>query len=221
MMNVTVKLEIHAYAEEKLRDEMLDDLPFYGIHGPEIMRPLSEKRGCCFSLEYDETTHASDVMKAVKQTIWGRDGEPEGSSTSYSFLQNKERYYITDNTCNFRKLLSKYLDPNNTGCITVCVLVSCDAGEVGSEWPLRFYVYSHESGRHNEAHIHVRDVGHRYEASVRISDGEIIAGELPAKYAKLAKRKILSDQAYFYNCWNTMTDGLKVDINHHYGYIQY
>ena len=49
----------------------------------------------------------------------------------------------------------------------------------------------------------------------------IIAGELPSKYAKMAKKKILSDQEYFYNCWNTMTDGLQVDINHHYGYIKY
>lgn len=221
IMNITVKLEIHAYAAEKLCDEVFDDSPYYGIHGPEIILPLSRKRGYVFPFEYEETTIAGDVIKVVKQTVWGDNGEPEMAPTYYSFLRKNERYYITDNTHIFRDLLSRYLDPDNTGHITVCILVSCNAGDVGNEWPLRFYVHSRESGSHNEAHIHVCDVGHRYEASVRISDGEIIAGELPAKYAKLAKRKILSDQAYFYNCWNTMTDGLKVDINHHYGYIQY
>lgn len=42
-MKLTVKLEIHAYAEEKLCDEYFDDPPFFGINGPEIMLPLSKK----------------------------------------------------------------------------------------------------------------------------------------------------------------------------------
>ena len=220
-MNVTVRLEIHAYAENALCDRVFDEPPFYGINGPKIMRPLSEKRGHIFCLKYDKDTHVGDIIDAVKQVVWGKDGEPAWSPTLYSFLHNNERYYIINRSQNFDALLHKFLDPDRTGHITVCILVSCDAGDVGSEWPLRFYVHSRESGSHNEAHIHVCDVGHRYEASVRISDGEIIAGALPRKLAKLAKKKILSDQEYFYNCWNTLTDGLKVDINHHYGYIQY
>ena len=67
----------------------------------------------------------------------------------------------------------------------------------------------------------MRDAGYEYEASIRISDGEIIAGTLPTKLANKAKDKILEDQDYLYHCWNTMTDGLKIDINHHYGYIEY
>lgn len=220
-MNVTVRLEIHAYAENALCDRVFDEPPFYGINGPEIMRPLSEKRGHVFCLKYDKDTRVGDIIDAVKQVVWGNDGEPAWSPTLYSFLHNNERYYIINRSQNFDELLLKFLDPDRTGHITVCILVSCDAGDVRSEGPLRFYVHSRESGSHNEAHIHVCDVGRRYEASVRISDGEIIAGALPRKLAKLAKKKILSDQEYFYNCWNTLTDGLKVDINHHYGYIQY
>lgn len=132
-----------------------------------------------------------------------------------------ERYYIDNDGQNFSELLEKYLDPNHTGTIVVGILVSCNAGDVGGVWPLRFYVRSRESGSHHEAHIHVSDIGHQHEAAVRISDGEVIAGKLPRKLAKLAKESILADQEYFYKCWNTMTDGLKVDINHHYGYIQY
>ena len=220
-MKITVKLEIHAYAEEQLCDECFDDPPYLGINGPEIMLPLSKKRGHTFIYEYSESTRVADIIDAVKQDIWGSDGEPECSPTSYSFLIDGERYYVHDYERSFPALKSKYLDPQNTGVITVGVLVSCNAGDIGGVHPLRFYVRSHEAGNHHEAHVHVYDVGHQYDASVRISDGEVIAGKLPPKLAKLAKKSILADQEYFYNCWNTMTDGLKVDINHHYGYIRY
>ena len=220
-MKINVKLEIHAYAEEKLCDWNFDDPPHYGINGPEIMFPLSEKRGHTFSVEYCEQTRVKSIVDAVKREIWGEAGQPEYSPVRYAFLCNGERYYIDSYEQSFSALKTKYLDTQNTGIITIGVLVSCDAGTVGSVHPLRFYVRSHEAGNHHEAHVHVCDVGHQYEASVRISDGKVIAGELPSKLAKLAKKSILADQEYFYNCWNTMTDGLKVDINHHYGYVQY
>lgn len=220
-MEIKIKLEVHAYAEEKLCDEVFDDPPFYGINGPEIMVPLRNKRDYVTQFEYNNNTRVVDAINAVKYEVWGRNGEIEWAPTSYSFLVDGERYYIDNDECNFSELILKYLDPNHTGTITVGILVSCNAGDVGGAWPLRFYVRSHESGSHHEAHLHVRDVGHQYEASVRISDGEIIAGKLPRKLARLAKESVLADQEYFYKCWNTMTDGLKVDINHHYGYIQY
>ena len=220
-MRIKVKLEIHAYAKEKLCDGHFDNPPFYGINGPEIMAPLGSKRGQTMCIEYDDDTRVEDVMNAVKYEVWGCDGEGDGAPISYSFLVGGERYYISDSELKFSELIPKYLDPSNTGTITVGILVSCNAGDVGEAWPLRFYVRSHESGSHHEAHVHVRDVGHQYEAVVRISDGEVIAGKLPRKLAKLAKESVLADQEYYYKCWNTMTDGLRVDINHHYGYIQY
>ena len=220
-MELTVKLEIHAYAEDQLCDECFDDPPFFGINGPEIMLPLSKKRGHVFVCEYHEQTRVVDIINAVKREIWGDDGEPKCSPTSYSFLVDGERYYVSDIEHDFSTLKSKHLDPKSTGVITVGVLVSCNAGDIGGVHPLRFYVRSREAGNHHEAHVHVCDVGHQYEASVRISDGEVIAGKLSKKLAKLAKESILADQEYFYNCWNTMTDGLKVDINRHYGYIKY
>lgn len=221
IMKINVKLEIHAYAQEKLCDWNFDNPPHFGINGPEVMFPLSEKRGHTFSVEYSEHSKVKAIVDAVKKEIWGDTGEPKYSPVIYAFLYNGERYYIDDYEHNFSTLIAKYLDPQSTGIITIGVLVSCDAGAVGSVHPLRFYVRSHEFGNHHEAHVHVCDVGHQYEASVRISDGEVIAGKLPPKLAKLAKKSILADQEYYYNCWNTMTDGLKVDINHHYGYIQY
>lgn len=220
-MEIKIRLEIHAYAREKLHDWDFDSAPSYGINGPEVMLPLSKKRGVVILFSYDENTSLGDVINFVKSAIWGTSDTEVSAPVSYSFLVEDERYFIADKTKLFRNLLGTYLAPDDTNTITICVLVSCDAGEVASEWPLRFYVHSREAGSHHEPHIHVCDTGHEYEASIRISDGEIIAGELPRKYAKLAKKKILSDQPYFYHCWNTMTDGLQVDINHHYGYIQY
>ena len=220
-MNIQIKFEIHAFAEEKLCDECFDDAPYYGINGPEIMCPLSVKRNHRMVFQYDTQTSLEDIINAVKHEIWGDSEAQEHAPVNYAFLVHNERYYIADSLKNFLKLLPRYLDPDNTGIITLCILVSCAAGDVAREGPLRYYVHSREAGRHNEPHIHVCDTSHEYEASVRISDGKVIAGYLPRKYEKIAKDKILSDQDYFYECWNTRTDGLQADINHHYGYIAY
>lgn len=220
-MNVQVKLEIHAFVEERLCDECFDAAPHYGINGPEIMYPLSIKRNHIMTFQYDAQTSLRDIINAVKREIWGDSEAGEYAPVIYGFLVHNERYYIVDDSQSLMKLLPAYLDPDDTGTITFCILVSCNAGDVARGGPLRYYVHSREAGRHNEPHIHVRDTSHRYEASVRISDGKVIAGELPRKYEKMAKEKILSDQNYFYECWNTRTDGLQADINHHYGYIEY
>lgn len=220
-MNIQVKLEIHAFAEEQLCDDCFDDPPYYGINGPEIMYPLSAKRNHQMVIHYDALTSLRDIINAVNYEIWGDSEAKECAPVSYAFLVHNERYYIADDSQNFLKLLPRYLDPDNTGIITFCILVSCDAGDVARDGPLRYYVHSREAGRHNEPHIHVCDTSHEYEASIRISDGKVIAGALPHKYEKIAKEKILTNQDFFYECWNTRTDGLKVDINHHFGYIAY
>lgn len=217
--SVTVKYDIHSYAEERLCDYYFDEPYAFGIAGPEIVKPLCNKRNTTFEFEYDELTTVNDLICAAKQDIWGN---PEfvAHNTDFAFSVNGERLY-PEKRVNFSYILKKYLDKGNTGLITLSILVSHDAGEVASEYPLRYSVYSHEAGKHNEPHIHVRDIGHKYDASVRISDGKVIAGELPPKLEKMAKKKILSDQAFFFECWNTMTDGLHVDINKHLGLIQY
>jgi len=220
-MKIKIRFDIHAYAEEQLCDEVFDDSPGYGINGPEAMEPLSKMRNHEIDFEYDEQTCLYDVISTIRHEIWGNSKAYEYVSITYAFLVGTERYNIADKAHNFLDVLAKYLNLNHVDVITFSILVSCDAGDVACEGPLRYCVHSCESGSHHEAHIHVRDNAHEYEASVRISDGEVIAGELPSKYAKMAKKKILSDQKYFYKCWNTMTDGLQVDINHHYGYIKY
>ena len=140
----------------------------------------------------------------------------------FSFITNSERMYIGDPKTNFPFLLGKYLDQKHSNHITVCILVCCDAGAVGPrEGELRYFFHSSEAGEHHEPHIHVQHTGHQFEASVKISDGEILAGELPGKFAKKAKKEILDHQQYYYECWNKLTDGLEVDVNHGRHLIQY
>lgn len=219
MKKVSVSLDIHAFAEERLCDRWFDSPPDYGIVGPEIMKPLSTKRNTQMELLYCEDTLVDDLIHAVKEYIWNAP-DFEAGNTQYAFLVDGERYY-PDYQSNFQKLLNKYLDPTGAGTIVLTILVCHDAGDVGFEYPLRFYVNSHEGNRHRDAHIHVEDTSHQYSAAIRISDGEVIAGKLPKKLANIAKRTILSDQIYFIDCWNKQTDGLEVDINKHFGYIQY
>lgn len=214
-----IKLDIHAFAREKLCDEQLKSP--YGLYGLEVMQPLGRKINYEFEFLYDSQTQVMDVVNAAKTEIWGNDHKDDWTPEVFAFTVQNERYYIADQTKNFGELVEKYLDRNHTGKIILTVLVSCDAGTICNDGVLRYYVHSHEAGKHNEPHIHVRDLGFHYEASVRISDGEIIAGMLPRKLANKAKNKILSDQEFFAHCWNTMTDGLEIDINHHYGYIGY
>lgn len=210
--------DIHAYSEENLCDGAFEP-PNYGLYGPDIMMPLAKYRGCPFKFEFDENTTLGDLIAAVEVMIWG-DVDSLLKMGEYAFLVGNERLFIDDQSIIFESIYQKYL-ADIPSPIPFSIWVSCNAGEVATEYPLRFYVNSREAGSHHEAHIHVEDTGHHYKASVRISDGEVIAGYLPGKYARLAKDKIFSDQRYFYNCWNTMTDGLKVDINKHLGLIQY
>ena len=183
------------------------------------MKRTSEKRNSSVQFSFNENSTVLDLISFITAAIWNDPNFFIGN-TSFAFLVDNERLYPDYDVC-FSKILNKYLDPKNSGTITLSILVSHDAGDVGFEYPLRFYVQSREAGSHHEAHIHVEDTSHQYSASIRISDGEVIAGELPKKLAKLAKKKILSDQKYFYKCWNTQTDGLQVDINKHLGLIQY
>lgn len=218
-MQVKIVYDIHAFAEEKLRDDYFDRGTC--IHGPEIISLLNQKRGSYFILEFDDNTSLGDVISAIKCDLQVETEELRRMPLRYGFLYNGERYFINDRLCHFSIVKQKYLAPNNEDHVTACILLSCDAGDVGYEYPLRFYVHSREAGSHSIPHIHVRDVRHRHDASISIETGEVIVGKLPSKLAKIAKKEILSKQEYYIECWNTQTNGLNVDINHHLGIIKY
>lgn len=222
MMYINVLIKAHAYAEERLLDKCFDEPPHYGIVGPEVMAPLARFRNKSFNIAYEEGTTVSQFRESVDTRIWGFPSTHLLFQPQFTFEYKDERFEVENHAAIFSLLLSKYLDPEHTGIITVCYLVCHDAGRVGpDEGKLRYYVHSREAGKHHEPHIHVKDVEERYEASVRISDGKVIAGNLPNRYQRIAEKEILNNQDYYFNCWNTLSDGLKADINHHFGLIQY
>lgn len=220
-MNIIIQIETHAYAEEKLCDEILDenlpdDVQSCGILGPEIILPLRRNRHCELKFEYTEATTVGEVQHAVLEHI-----QSLNHGVWLAFLSGGERFKIGDRNACFSKLVEKYLDPCDTGKIKVAALVSLDAGVVCEEGQLRYVMHSGEAGKHHLPHVHVHTTSHEFEASISIQDGQVLAGNLPPKLLKKARKKISEDRDFFLNCWCTLTDGLIPDINYHYGYIKY
>lgn len=219
-MRVLIDIETHAYAEEKLADEILDenlpdDIQSCGILGPEIIVPLRRNRNCELSFEYTEETTLGDLIYAVLERL-----DSLNHGVRVAFWKDGLRYWAENPNANLQTVIVKYLDPNDTGRISVAAYVSMDAGAIEEEEGIRYYMNSHEAGRHHEPHVHICDTSRQHEAVILIKDGKVI-GDFPAKLLKKAKRKVLENQVFFLEQWNALTDGLKVDINHYLGTIKY
>lgn len=112
--------------------------------------------------------------------------------------------------------LSKYYNIRED--LHIFFMLSNQAGDIWNEDGLRYYMNSRESGRHHLPHVHV-DYKHEASATVSLYDGEMIESDLPGKVMKRVKRKVLDNQEYLLECWNKMTDGLRVDLNVHFGAV--
>ena len=217
-MVIDIKYEAHMFSEEKLRDDYFERGEC--IHGREIVEILDSARKRSFKFEYSEETTLMDLVNAVKHNIGVDREDMKSMPLRYSFIRDGERYYIDNPEKDLIPAL-KHITQSDGKTVAMCILLSCDAGTVQGIDPLRFYFNSRESGSHNKPHVHVRDTQYRYNASISLEDGEVLAGKLPKKLAKLAKEKIIADREFYLKCWNTMTDGLKVDVDHHNKAIGY
>ena len=219
-MKVILNIETHAYQEEYLVDEILDqnladDNQSCGILGSEIIVPLRRNRHCELNYEYTEKTTLGDVADAVLERLDSLD-----HGVRVSFLKDGLRYWIEDKDANFKKVLTKYLDSYNTGMITVAVYVSLNAGVIEEEDGIRYYMNSREAGKHHEPHVHICDTSHQHEAVILIKSGKTI-GKFPSKLLKKAQKNVVDRQVFFLEQWNVLTDGIKIDINHYLGLIHY
>ena len=219
-MKITLRIETHAYVEEKLADEILDeslpdDIQSCGILGPEIIVPLRRNRNCKLDFEYTEKTTLRDVVYAVLERL-----DSLNHGIRIAFFKDGLRYWIENLDADFKTILSKYLDPHGIGEIFVAAYVSMDAGAIDEEDGVRYYMNSREAGRHHEPHVHICDTSRQYEAVILIKDGKVI-GNFPSKLLKKAKRKVMQNQAFFLEQWNVLTDGIKIDVNHYLGTIHY
>jgi len=217
-MHTQVKflIEIHAYVNEHLCDEVFDDVVHHGIHGPEIMQPLANNRTCELQFEYDNSTTLNDACIAIINKL-----QVDELYVKISFIYNGIRYYCGDGNAQFSFLARKYLDPKNTGKITAYILVSMNAGAVACDDGIRYFMHSRESGKHNEPHVHIRTTDHNHTAVLALSNGRIIAGKFPQRLLKKAQKFVKMHNEFFCSCWCTMTDGLQPDINKYFGMIEY
>ena len=65
-----------------------------------------------------------------------------------------------------------------------------------------------DDGQHNKPHVHVK-FG-EYEASVGI-DGELLAGNIPAKQLKMVEAWIVIHEDELYGAWNNAVRGIPFD----------
>lgn len=221
-MDFSFEVEVHIYEREKLRDEVLDEsCPSYGIFGPAVI-PFRKNRNCKIVLPVDEKSTIGSIAHQIICDITNGDEENYLVGVEdVTFVYSTERYFTSEQNVMFLPLVAKYFDPQGTKTIKVQILICGDAGSICNKEGIRYYMHSHESGRHNEPHVHIRDTSNTYSASLAISDGRVLAGEFPPKLLKKARKLIHDEQAYFYDCWRAKTDGLVPDINHHFNLIGY
>lgn len=217
---ITIWIEAHAYAEEKLCDETFD-IPGFAIAGPECMAPLVCWRGRELQVDYNDDTTIGEFRDSIAQHIYGKRFDEIPGYVKFTFTVGNDRAEIDAPDKNFETLLRTYIDPQETGSMKVCFLVSHDAGVVYKENRLRFCMNSREGTQHNEPHVHVEDVRHEFAASLDLFTGDVLAGELPAKFKNEANRILSDNRDYFIKSWNQLTDGIRIDINHGLGLIQY
>ena len=223
-MKINISIETHVFAEEKLQDEVLDeiladDIDSCGIVGPEIIVPLRRNRNPKIVFEYTEKTTLRNVVDAIYDEFGFLELD-KAFRPPVAFFVEKLRYWIDDSDANFLKVLDKHLDANNTGEIYAGVYVSADAGCICEEDGIRYYMNSRERGKHNEPHIHLRSVDSCQEAVIIIKTQKVV-GKFPRKLIKKAKNKVKLEEKFFLEQWNILTDGLRVDINRYLGLIDY
>lgn len=222
MISIKVRIDAHIYAEEKLCDDF-----FYNpsvvryISPPKLMLPLLEFRGKIISVNVEDNSSIAAFERILKTVIWGNNWRRISAGVETFYSVGQYRAEIVKRRVKFKSLLDEYLDPAQSGLINISFLVNEDAGEVLTVDNLRFYMHSNEQG-HNIPHVHVLDKNTYNECSISIIDGKKLTdSEFRSKDLRNAQRIIKEKQEFMFYCWNTMTNGIKIDINHQLGFIKY
>lgn len=105
--------------------------------------------------------------------------------------------------------------------IEIQLLLCMDAGSVFEDDGIRYYMNSRETGKHNEAHVHV-DIRHETSGSFSIITGKKLSkGKIRISDVRKIQMMIANHQAELINFWNDHTDGLTVDLDQAFGLIGY
>ncbi len=229
-MFINVHIETHIYSEEEIKDGYFDTPDNSGVLLPDDFAILLMFRDCFMQLEYNQSTTIGDLCEKIINEMIRKIDNPILSYMDFrnlyfsrlNFLTDTQRYSVSNYEANLSAVIKNHLDPDNNGIINVSVLACADAGEVLTQKNLRYKMRSREGNKHNNPHVHVLDIHTRQEASISIiGDFHVLAGSLPSKDLKVALETIKEKQEFFIECWNTLTDGLHVDINYALHLIDY
>ena len=158
-------------------------------------------------------TKISEIRYMVAARVGFDQGRFSEAHIPTYILAGEELAYIADNSIDLAKLKEHYAIGDDLHLIFSFLSV---AGDIWREDGVRYYMHSKEAGSHHEPHVHV-DYRHEATASVAIKDGELLDGVLPLKVLKRVRKRIMDNQKFLFECWNKMTDGLYVDIDHYFG----
>lgn len=225
MLNITCHIRITVYANnQECKKIMHMASKDFGVIGPKIIMPLRLLNGRTYEFKFRENATVKTLINAVKREM--EEFWPGYESWDYLrwailYGENEERYFLDDHNQQLSYLMRKYFGYPENNIINIQLLISNDSGEVDNEEGLQYYIYSHEKGSHHLPHVHVNTTDHNHTAVITIHDGKIIEGSLPGKKRKIARKRILGKQEYFYDCWNKISDGIRVDINKHFKLIGY
>lgn len=231
-MNLKIHITVHAYAEEKLRDEVLVlHSGNYGLPGKEIVAPLRRINGKKFSIRNIEADFSiSNLWDWVDERIYeiGAKFKTDTVLTladEFSVIQkylvfNGLRYSIDS----AEKPVIYHLQRmgwSMDDTIEIQLLLCMDAGEVFRDDGIRYYMNSRETGKHNEPHVHV-EIRHESSGSFSILTGKKLSkGRIKSTDIRKIQKMIENRKEELVRYWNEHTDGRTVDLNQALGLTKY
>lgn len=169
------------------------------------------------SFDFNDKTTIRELFIEITNNLisfYTKNSEDKSDYYSDSYLADLHRIIINGKSLlvlNLDAKISQYVKEYGNN-ISVFLMATRERGaDIWRENGIRYYMHSNENTKHNEPHIHVK-FG-EYSASVRISDGKILAGELPKNKRKQIINRILCSKDELLFCWNTKTKGVKVEIS--------
>ena len=132
IMNIKIRLATHVYQSEHLVDNiylnenLADTADTCGIHGPEVILPLRKNHYRELIYSFDENTTLLDLSHYIKDLI----NLPRNHG-HLAFWIGSIRYWIDDGSASFKRLVNRFLDPQNTGIINVGLYISTMLSDAG------------------------------------------------------------------------------------------
>ena len=166
-----------------------------------------------FVFEYGENDTIDVLVRELfKKMDYYYDSAFEYGPLPLFFMQDKTLYRIEDLSMNFMSLMDRLnIDKDN---LLIYLIYCHQAGSVlPKEDGISYRMYSKEHGKHNIPHIHIEYDGYK-EASISILNGTVLSGKAPKKVLKIVQKRIIDNQEYLLSCWNKLTDGISIDVEH-------